>query len=161
MSHSPKSVDHQIFFSFMSSIPPGSSPLRLPLGEIVYYSTGRPSIRTLTREIAALGYEVSGFPLRHTTSGPLLWGSGIGLWSSAILSYLLSLPRRSLRRICLRTRAATNHPTSSPTRITSIRIFLRTGTGTVEICSPSQTAPGSRARDKIKIGDPRRGATGG
>ena len=50
----------------MSSVPPGFSPLRLPLGEIVFYSTGRPSIRSLTREIAALGYEVSGFPLRHT-----------------------------------------------------------------------------------------------
>ena len=63
------------------------------------------------------------------TSGPLLWGSGTGLWSSEILSYLLSLPRRRLRRIRLWTRAATNHP-------------LRTGTGAVEICSPSQTGSG-------------------
>ena len=58
-------------FSFMSSIPLGLSPLRLPLGEIVFYPTGRPSIRSLTREIAALGYEVSGFPLHHTDLRPL------------------------------------------------------------------------------------------
>ena len=50
----------------MSSVPPGFSPLHLPLGEIVFYSTGRPSIRSLTREIESLGYEVLGFPLRHT-----------------------------------------------------------------------------------------------
>ena len=50
----------------MSSGPPGHSPLRLPRGEIVFYPTGRPSIRVLTREIAALGYEVSGFTLRNT-----------------------------------------------------------------------------------------------
>jgi hypothetical protein len=50
----------------MSSVPPGFSPLHLPLGEIVFYSTGRPSIRSLTREIAAFGCEVLGFPLRHT-----------------------------------------------------------------------------------------------
>ena len=52
--------------SFMSSDPPGGSPLRLPRGEIVFYPTGRPSIPVLTREIAALGYEVSGFHLRNT-----------------------------------------------------------------------------------------------
>ena len=50
----------------MSSGPPGHSPLRLPRGEIVFYPTGRPSIRGLTRKIVALGYEVSGFPLRNT-----------------------------------------------------------------------------------------------
>jgi hypothetical protein len=55
----------------MSSVPPGLSPLRLPLGDIVFYPTGRPSIRFLTREIAALGYEVSGFPLPHTDLRPL------------------------------------------------------------------------------------------
>ena len=32
----------------------------------MFYPTGRPSIRVLTREIAALGYEVSGFPLSNT-----------------------------------------------------------------------------------------------
>ena len=50
----------------MSSVPPGCSPLCLPRGDIVFYPTGRPSIHALTREIAALGYEVSGFPLRNT-----------------------------------------------------------------------------------------------
>jgi len=40
----------------------------------VFYSTGRPSIRSLTREIAALGYEVSGFPLPHTDLRPLPLG---------------------------------------------------------------------------------------
>ena len=55
----------------MSSVPPGLSPLRLPHGEIVFYPTGRPSIRVLTREIAALGYKVSGFPLHHTDLRPL------------------------------------------------------------------------------------------
>ena len=50
----------------MSSVPPSLSPLRLLLGEIVFYPTGRPVIRSLTHEIAALGYEVSGFPLRNT-----------------------------------------------------------------------------------------------
>ena len=55
----------------MSSVPPGLSPLRLPRGEIVFYPTGRPSVRMLTREIAALGYEVSGFPLHHADLRPL------------------------------------------------------------------------------------------
>ncbi len=55
----------------MSFVPPGLSPLRLSCGEIVFYPTGRPSIRVLTREIAALGYEVSGFPLHHTNLRPL------------------------------------------------------------------------------------------
>ena len=32
----------------------------------MFYPTGRPSIRALTQEIVALGYEVSGFPLRNT-----------------------------------------------------------------------------------------------
>ena len=50
----------------MSSVPPGLSPLRLPRGESVFSPTGRPSIRGLTHEIAALGYEVSGFPIHHT-----------------------------------------------------------------------------------------------
>ena len=50
----------------MSSVPPGVSPLRLPLGEIVFYSTGRPCIRVLIHQIADLGYSVSSFPLTHT-----------------------------------------------------------------------------------------------
>ena len=65
----------------MSSVPPGLSPLRLPRGEIVFYPTGRPSIRVLTREIAALGYEVSGFPLRRTDLRPL----PPGVWHCAVV----------------------------------------------------------------------------
>ena len=49
----------------MSSVPPGLSSLRLPLGDIVHYPTGRPSIRVLTREIAALGYCVVVYPLQQ------------------------------------------------------------------------------------------------
>ena len=65
----------------MSSTPPGFSPLRLPHGEIVFYPTGRPSIRSLTREIAGLGYEVSGFPLPHTHLRPL----PLGVWHWAVV----------------------------------------------------------------------------
>ncbi len=65
----------------MSSVPPGLSPLRLLRGEIVFYPTGRPSIRVLTREIAALGYEVSGFPLHHTGLRPL----PPGVWHCAVV----------------------------------------------------------------------------
>ena len=65
----------------MSSVPPGLSPLRLPLGNIVYYPTGRPSIRGLTREIAALGFEVSVFPLSHTDLrlllAPRVWHNSV------------------------------------------------------------------------------------
>jgi hypothetical protein len=50
----------------MYSIPKIFSPLRLPRGEIVSYPTGRPSIRVLIQKIAALGYEVSGFPIQQT-----------------------------------------------------------------------------------------------
>jgi hypothetical protein len=55
-----------------AAVPPGLSPLRLPLGEIEFYPTGRPSIRSLTRNIGALGYEVSGFHLRNTNLRLLL-----------------------------------------------------------------------------------------
>ena len=65
----------------MSSVPPGLSPLRLPHGEIVFYPTGRPSIRLLTREITALGYEVSNFPLSHTDLRPL----PLGVWHWAVV----------------------------------------------------------------------------
>ncbi len=68
--------------AFMSSVPPGLSPLRLLLGEIVFYPTGRPSIRVLTREIAAWGYEVSGVPLlSHTDLRPL----PPGVWLCAVV----------------------------------------------------------------------------
>ena len=66
----------------MSSVPPGLSPLRLPLGNIVYYPTGRPSIRVLAREIAALGYEVSVFPLSRTDLRLLL---APGVWHNSVV----------------------------------------------------------------------------
>ena len=65
----------------MSSVPPDLSPLRLPLGDIVYYPTGRPSIRVLAREIAALGYEVSVFPLAH----PDLRRLTPGVWHNSVV----------------------------------------------------------------------------
>ena len=65
----------------MSSVPPGLSPLRLPLGEIVFYPTGRPGIRSLVREIAALGYLVSSFPLPHTDLSSL----PPGVWHCAVV----------------------------------------------------------------------------
>ena len=66
----------------MSSVPPGLSPLRLPLGDIVHYPTGRPSIRVLARAIAALGYEVSVFPLSHTDLRLLL---APGVWHNSVV----------------------------------------------------------------------------
>jgi hypothetical protein len=65
----------------MSSVPPGLSPLRLPLGEIVFYPTGRPGIRTLTHQITALGYSVMGFTLPHTDLSPL----PPGVWHCAVV----------------------------------------------------------------------------
>ena len=66
----------------MSSVPPGLSPLHLPLGNIVYYPTGRPSIRVLARKIAALGYEVSVFPLSRTDLRLLL---APGVWHNSVV----------------------------------------------------------------------------
>ena len=65
----------------MSSVPPGVSSLRLPFGNIVHYSTGRPSIRGLVRDIAALGYEVSFFPLEH----PDLRSLTPGVWHNSVI----------------------------------------------------------------------------
>jgi len=68
----------------MSSVPSDLSLLRLPRGESVVYPTGRPSIRLVMREIAALGYEVSGFSLHQTddlrplTPGVWHWAVVIG-----------------------------------------------------------------------------------
>jgi hypothetical protein len=66
---------------FMESIPPELSPLRLPRGEIVFYPTTCPSIRVLTQQIAALGYEVSGFPLQQTDLRQLPQG----VWHRAVV----------------------------------------------------------------------------
>jgi hypothetical protein len=65
----------------MSSVPPGLSSLRLPLGDIVHYPTGRPSIRVLAQEIAALGYKVSVFPLAHPDLRPLT----PGVWHNSVV----------------------------------------------------------------------------
>jgi hypothetical protein len=65
----------------MYSIPSDLSPLRLPRGEIGFYPTGRPSIRMLIQKIAALGYEVSGFPLHHTDLRQL----PPGVWHCAVV----------------------------------------------------------------------------
>jgi hypothetical protein len=65
----------------MYSIPSNFSPLRLPRGEIVFYPTGRPSIRVLIKKIAALGYEVSGFRLHHIDLRQL----PPGVWHCAVV----------------------------------------------------------------------------
>ena len=66
----------------MSSVPPGLSTLRLPFGHILYYPTGRPSICVLAREIAALGFEVSVFPLSHTDLRLIL---APGVWYNSVV----------------------------------------------------------------------------
>ncbi len=65
----------------MSSVPPGLSSLRLPCGNTVHYSTGRPSIHGLVRDFAALGYEVSFFPLEHPDLRPLT----PGVWYNSVI----------------------------------------------------------------------------
>jgi hypothetical protein len=65
----------------MYSIPQNFSPLRLPRGEIVSYPTSRPSIRVLIQKIAALGYEVSGFPIQQTGLREL----PPGVWHCAVV----------------------------------------------------------------------------
>jgi len=77
----------QSILTRMSSVPPNLSPLRLPRGEIVFYPTGRPSIRVLTHTIAALGYEVSGFPLSHTDLRPL--PPGVWHWAVVLGEFIL------------------------------------------------------------------------
>jgi hypothetical protein len=65
----------------MDSVPQDCMPLRLPRGEILSYPAGRPSIRILTQQISALGYEVVGFPLDQTDLGRLTQG----VWYSAVV----------------------------------------------------------------------------
>ena len=65
----------------MDLTPSDLSPLRLPRGEIVFYPTGRPSIRVLSQQIAALGYEVSGFPIHQTDLRQL----PPGVWHCAVV----------------------------------------------------------------------------
>ncbi len=66
----------------MSFVPPGSSALRLPFGQILNYPTGRPSVRVLARDIAALGFEVSVFPLSQTNLRLLL---PPGVWHHSVV----------------------------------------------------------------------------
>ena len=54
----------------------------------MFYPTGRPSTLALTREIAALGYEVSGFPLRNTNLR-LLIAPGVWHWTVVIGDIIL------------------------------------------------------------------------
>jgi hypothetical protein len=65
----------------MSSVPLRVSSLRLPHGDILHYATGRPSIRVLAREIVALGYEVSVFPLANPDLRPLT----PGVWHNLVV----------------------------------------------------------------------------
>lgn len=75
----PPELDHPFFF--MSTAPPGSSPLRLPLGDFVFYPTGRPCLRLLLQQIAASGYSVSGYPLSH----PDLSSLPPGVWHCVVV----------------------------------------------------------------------------
>jgi hypothetical protein len=65
----------------MDPIPRDCITLRLPRGEIVFYSAGRPSIRLLLQQISTLGYEVLDFPLQQTDLGQL----PPGVWYSAVV----------------------------------------------------------------------------
>ena len=76
-------------FFFMSSVPPGCSPLRLPRGEFVFYPSGRPSIRALTREIAALGYSVAVYPLQQP--GLSRFPPGVWHWAVVLGDFILFL----------------------------------------------------------------------
>jgi hypothetical protein len=65
----------------MSAVPPGSSPLHLPCGEVVYYPTGRPNIPTLVSQITAVGYSVAAYPLQQ----PDLSRFPPGIWHWAVV----------------------------------------------------------------------------
>ncbi len=65
----------------MASVPPRLAPLRLPLGEVVFYPTGCPGIHSLLRQIAALGYSVTSFLLPHSDLSPL----PLGVWHCAVV----------------------------------------------------------------------------
>ena len=65
----------------MDQIPRDCITLRLPRGEIVFYSAGRPSIRLLIQQISILGYEVVDFPLQQPDLGQL----PPGVWFSAVV----------------------------------------------------------------------------
>ncbi len=121
----------------MEPVPPDSSPLCLARGEIVLYPTARPSIRVLTQQIAALGYEVSWFPLQQTDLRQLppgVWhrvvviGGHIYLLSSPGRCYLLSIKRNGRRQNRRRSLAVTALPRrqTGRTQTTSTRTSQRT-----------------------------------
>jgi hypothetical protein len=130
---------NRFFFLLMSSVPSDLSLLRLPRGESVVYPTGRPSIRLVMCEIAALGYEVSGFSLHQTDDlrplTPGVWHWAVVIGEIREIIYLLSFPRRRRRQshrrpIRFRTKAATCLHTMSSIQTTSIRTFHRTAIAT-------------------------------
>ena len=65
----------------MDQIPRDCISLRLPRGETVFYSAGRPSIRLLIQQISTLGYEVVDFPLQQPNLGQL----PPGIWFAAVV----------------------------------------------------------------------------
>ena len=60
----------------------GQTALRLPLGNLVLYTTGCPSLCSFLRDIAARGYEVSAFPL---SPPPDLRHLPPGVWHSTVV----------------------------------------------------------------------------
>jgi hypothetical protein len=85
---------------------------------------------TLIRQIAALGYSVTGFPLPHTNLSPL----PPGVWHCAVvlgdfIFFIVAPTAASLSDSSSDQSAYGLPPTTSPTRITSIRISLKTVTG--------------------------------
>ena len=73
----------------MSTIPSGSSQLRLPRGEVLFYPTGCLNIRNLTREIEDLGYAVAVYPLQQPDFSRL--PQGVGHWVVVLGEFILCL----------------------------------------------------------------------
>ena len=65
----------------MDQIPRDCITLRLPRGELVFYSAARPSVRLLIQQITILGYEVVDFPLQRPDLGQL----PPGVWFFAVV----------------------------------------------------------------------------
>ena len=73
----------------MSTVPPGSSQLRLPHGEVLFYPTGGLHIRNLTREIEDLGYVVAVYPLQQTDLSR--FPPGVWHWVVVLGEFILCL----------------------------------------------------------------------
>ncbi len=80
-------------WSFMSSVPPGCSPLRLPRGEVVHYPTGRPNIPTLVSQITVFGYSVAVYPLQQPNLSR--FPPGVWHWAVVLGDFILFLVRPS------------------------------------------------------------------